>query len=160
MSWLSWKRALVVGAAALTLGGSALGVASAQQPANPTPPNQQNRDDQFVAALASKLGLGVDQVRQAVNEVRTQLRATGQGQRGAAGQGQAGVGFKDVLEIGYQLRQELPNRSLADVARAHNVDPSKVADALKAEASTWIDQLMTRTFTPGQRRGPGQGANP
>jgi transposase-like protein len=42
-----------------------------------------------------------------------------------------------------QLRQELPGKSLADVARAHSVDPSTVANALKAQAGTRLDQAVT-----------------
>ena len=42
-----------------------------------------------------------------------------------------------------QLRQELPGKSLTDVARAHNVDPARVATALKNEANTRIDQAVT-----------------
>ena len=41
-----------------------------------------------------------------------------------------------------QLRQELPGKSLADVAKAHNVDPSAVASALKTEASSHLDQAV------------------
>jgi hypothetical protein len=39
-----------------------------------------------------------------------------------------------------QLRQELPGKSLADVAKAHNVDPTAVANAIKADATARIDR--------------------
>jgi len=42
-----------------------------------------------------------------------------------------------------QLTQELPGKSLADVATAHNKDPQTVAAALKAAANTRIDQAVS-----------------
>ena len=41
-----------------------------------------------------------------------------------------------------QLRTELPGKSLADVAKAHNADPSKVKAALVAQAQTRIDDAV------------------
>src|SRR5205823_2310825 len=41
-----------------------------------------------------------------------------------------------------QLRQELPGKSLADVAKAHNVDAKKVSDAIKADLNAHIDQAV------------------
>jgi hypothetical protein len=41
-----------------------------------------------------------------------------------------------------QLRQELPGKTLADVARAHNVNPTVVADALKAERKAAVDKMV------------------
>ncbi|HVG96027.1 MAG TPA: hypothetical protein VNK05_03960, partial [Chloroflexota bacterium] len=38
-----------------------------------------------------------------------------------------------------QLRQELAGKTLADVARAHNVDPAVVAQAMKDDANRRID---------------------
>lgn len=43
-----------------------------------------------------------------------------------------------------QLRTELgTDKSVADVAKAHGVDPQKVIDALVADATTHIDQAVT-----------------
>src|SRR5947199_366586 len=42
-----------------------------------------------------------------------------------------------------QLRQEWPGKSLSDVATAHNVAPTKVADALKAAETARIDQAVS-----------------
>jgi hypothetical protein len=50
-----------------------------------------------------------------------------------------------------QLRQELPGKSLADVAKAHNVDPKKVADAIKAELTTRIDQAVANNRLSADR---------
>ncbi|NDF95843.1 MAG: hypothetical protein EB107_08425, partial [Proteobacteria bacterium] len=41
-----------------------------------------------------------------------------------------------------QLRTELPGKSLTDVAKAHNADPSKVKAALVAQAQTRIDDAV------------------
>jgi hypothetical protein len=41
-----------------------------------------------------------------------------------------------------QLRHELFGKSLSDVATAHHVDPSKVADAMKADAAVRVDQAV------------------
>jgi len=56
-----------------------------------------------------------------------------------------------------QLRQELAGKSLADVARAHNVDPAKVEGALDAEANSRIGQAMTQPMParPGGGRSSG-----
>ena len=50
-----------------------------------------------------------------------------------------------------QLRQELPGKSLADVAKAHNVDPKKVADRLKADAKSRIDQAVASGRVPADQ---------
>jgi hypothetical protein len=42
-----------------------------------------------------------------------------------------------------QLRQQLPGKSMADVARANNVDPNTVANALKTEANRRIDEAVS-----------------
>jgi hypothetical protein len=42
-----------------------------------------------------------------------------------------------------QLRQELPGKSLAQVASAHNKNPSDVATALKNAANQQIDQAVS-----------------
>ncbi len=79
-----------------------------------------------------------------------------------------------------QLQHELFGKSLSDVATAHNVDPGKVAAAMKADAAARIDQavrtrrlhadlverakqeanaridhLMTQRFGPPRPGGPG-----
>ncbi len=52
-----------------------------------------------------------------------------------------------------QLMQELPGKSLADVARAHNVDPSVLATALKAQADSRIDQMINTPMPERPERG-------
>jgi hypothetical protein len=154
--------------AAVVLGGAAFGVAAAQTPTPATPtrpagaaqvaPDQ--REEQFLTALASKLGVTVDRLRQAVDETRQSLGLPDRGgfggpgghggpggPGGPGGFGRGGPSFTAAAQaMGIsvdQLRQELPGKTLADVARAHNVDPNAVASALKTAAASRIDQDVT-----------------
>jgi hypothetical protein len=165
------KRGLAALGTAAVLGAGALGIAHAQQTPTPKPPaagtpqaqaQPGDRMEQFLSTLASKLGVSTDKLRQAIQETRSQLGyGPGFGFGGPHGRhgpgfgfggphGRHGFGFGGSLDtaasaIGIsvdQLRQELPGKSLADVARAHNVDPSKVATALKNEAAARIDQAV------------------
>jgi len=169
------KRAVAVlalGGATVVLGGMAAGTVSAQQtptPAqSPTPrqgvtgtqgADRQAQQDNFLAALAAKLNVTVDQLKQAMQQTRQELGIPERGQGGPGrpggqggpaaqqGRGGPGVGLEAAARsIGIdanQLRQELAGKSLADVARAHGIDPSTVASALKTEATTRIDQAVT-----------------
>ena len=149
----------------------ALGIAYAQQTPTPTPrgtgaPPQPGKPDprmqQFLDKVASKLGVSSDRLKQAIEDARKETGFPGPGPfgrpggpRGPGGPGRigrpgfppGGPGFLDTaaktIGIGAdQLRQELPGKSLADVAKAHNVDAKKVADALKADAAAQIDQTV------------------
>jgi len=152
------KRGLAALGTAAVLGAGALGIAHAQQTPTPKPPaagtpqaqaQPGDRMEQFLSTLASKLGVSTDKLRQAIQETRSQL-GYGPGFGSGGPHGRHGFGFGGSLDtaasaIGIsvdQLRQELPGKSLADVARAHNVDPSKVATALKNEAAARIDQAV------------------
>jgi hypothetical protein len=81
----------------------------------------------------------------------------GPGGPGAPGRGPGGSGFPfglGVVQQGLdtaagaigipadQLRNELPGKSLAQVAQAHNVQPSAVVTALQNAAHTRIDQAV------------------
>ena len=50
-----------------------------------------------------------------------------------------------------QLFQELPGKTLTDVARAQNVDPTVVANALKTQASQRIDQAASAGRIPADQ---------
>ena len=178
MSSTRIKRSLAALGIAAALGGTAVGVAGAQQPpGTPTPtrppgasatapasgqtPDQ--RYQQFLDTLASKLGVTADRLRQAIAETNQSLglpdRGLGgfghPGGRGFGGRGFGGASLDAAAQaIGIttdQLRQELPGRSLADVARAHNVDPNRVAAALKADAAARIDQAVAAGRLPADR---------
>jgi hypothetical protein len=154
-----WRRAVAVvalGGATLALGGVAAERAAAQQTPQPTAPGAggQARHEQFLAAVAAKLNVTPERLRQAMDEARQELglpeRSAKPGGPGGPGGGPGRGGFGMGLEAAAQalgisvdqLRQELPGKSLADVARAHNVDPTTVANALKSEATARIDQAL------------------
>ena len=172
MTLTSLKQSLVAGVAALTLVGASLGVAAAQQaptaspgPATTAPagprqgaPGQQQadrqqREQQFVAALAARMGIPADRLQQAMDQTRTDLgiqersgpnggdRRQGGGPNGGQRIGGGLDAAAQALGISTdQLRQELQGTTLAQVAQAHNVDPTTVANALKAAANARIDQ--------------------
>ena len=126
----------------------------------------QQRYDQFLSTLAGKLGVTVDKLKQALGDTQKELGLPDHrigpfggprpGPGGHGGPGGPGVpGFaRDLLGLGLdtaaqaigitpeQLRQELPGKTLTDVAKAHNVDPAKVATALKSAASARTDQAV------------------
>ncbi|MGH2352592.1 MAG: hypothetical protein ACRDJN_13360 [Chloroflexota bacterium] len=162
------KRTILAGTTALALGGIVAGVAAAQQGPTPTPTrppaagaqatpqgtpqgSPQQRLQQFWDLVASKLGVTPDRLRQAMAEARTELGIP-EGVRGhrPGGFGHRGPSVRYSLDVAAQtmgigetqLRQELTGTSLAAVARAHNVDPARVADAMKADANTRIDQAV------------------
>ena len=166
MTNIAVKRSLVALGAAVVLGGGAFGVVAAQT-ATPTRPAQTQgtpaagqpaqREEQFLTALAGKLGVTVDKLKQAIADARKDLGlpdgGPGFGFGGPGGPGHHGPGgpggpvsfdvaAKTIGITADQLRQELPGKSLSDVAKAHNVDATKVADALKADAATRIDQAV------------------
>ena len=158
MKLTSMKRTMVAGVAALTLVGTSLGVVAAQQA--PTAPGQpapgQQRDDrqqhqqQFIAALAARLGITPEQLQQAMDQTRTDLGVPERGPNGSGGprgggEQRMGGGLDAAAQaLGVsvdQLRQELAgDQTLTQVAQAHNVDPTTVANALKQAANTRIDQ--------------------
>jgi|SRR5581483_2220330 len=122
----------------------------------------------FDQALASQLGITTDRLHQAMSAARTQAGMTGRSAQagGANHAGQAGhrpgpggrrpggTPFMGPLSpvaqaIGIttdQLRQELPGKSLAQVAQAHGKNPSDVAAALKTAADQRIDDMMNHVF--------------
>jgi hypothetical protein len=146
------KRALAALGIAGVLGAGGVGVAAAQTPTpvRPagTPVAPAQRQEQFLTSLASKLGVTVDALKQALTETRQSL---GMGDRGGfggpGGPRRGGISLEAAaraLNISQdQLRQELSGKTLSDVARAHNVDPATVANALKAAAATQIDGAVT-----------------
>jgi hypothetical protein len=162
----SMRRGLAAGGALLVLGGSAVGIASAQtQPANPTPPGQPGRNNgnngyqAFIDALAKRLGITSDALQTAIGQARADAGLPtgpagrglpfGPGPGGRPG-GPRGFAFLDLntaaQAIGIppaQLRIELRGKSLSDVAAAHQKAPGDVATALKNAAHARIDQAVT-----------------
>jgi transposase-like protein len=175
------KRAIAIGAfgaTTLVLGGAVAHVVDAQQTPAASPPvtaqatappapgaGAQDRHEQFLAAVAGKLNVSPDQLRQGIQQARQELglpqRPGGPGggpagaPSGGPGHGRFGMGLgaaAQAMNLSVdQLRQELPGKSLADVARAHNVDPATVANALKADATAHIDQAVSAGRIPAYR---------
>ena len=147
----STRRVLVAVCAVLVLGGLAVGVAAAQ--ATPIPTGQgQNGYQAFVDALARRLNISSANLQQAISQARTDagLPANGQGfpfPGGGRGGPRGGAELTTAAQaIGIsadQLRQELPGKSLAQVAQAHGKNPTDVANALKNAAHQRIDQAVT-----------------
>jgi hypothetical protein len=167
MHVLSIKRAILVGGAALVLGGAAIGVAGAQHApstgttepaANPATTAQatqpHTRQQRFLEALAAKLGVTPDRLKQAITEARAEVglpaHRTGLPYPGAVRPRvrairahELGVAAQAMSISVQQLRQALPGKSLADVAREHGVEPNAVADAMKADAHARIDRAVS-----------------
>jgi hypothetical protein len=190
----TFKRALIAAGAALVVGGAAVGVAVAQTATpSPTSPSAQatptrppqgtpgtnsqrpgaQRLQQYLDALARRLGVTTDRLRQAMDEARAEVgvptpgpgrsgRPGGPGGPGAPGR-PGGPGFRGFGRASFdvaaqtigvtpqQLRQELAGKSLADVARAHNVDPARVTQALRDDANKHIDEAAAAGRIPADR---------
>jgi len=152
---------MLAGTTVLVLAGSAVGIASAQTTPTPTPNavGQQRPDAQaFLDALAKRLNITSAALQTAIGQARTDVGLPadgggfpfGPGGHGPGGPG-GGRGFGGDLTtaaqaIGItadQLRQELPGKSLAQVAQAHGKSATDVANALKTAANQRIDQDVT-----------------
>jgi hypothetical protein len=161
-SFFSLKRGLAAGGAVLLLGGSAIGIASAQTAPTASPTTGaaagQAHFQAFVDALAKRLGISSATLQTAISEARTDAGLPagggfGPGRGGPHGPGGPGGphGFGRNLDaaaqaIGIpatQLQQELPGKTLSAVATAHGKHPADVATALKNAAHTRIDQSVT-----------------
>jgi hypothetical protein len=160
------RRALVAGAAVLVLAGSAVGIAAAQATPTPAPgsgSSQQARPtyEQFLDALARRLNTSTANLQTAIGQARTDLGlpadgrgfgpGLGHGGRGGPG-GRGGADLSVAAQaIGItadQLRQELPGRSLAQVAQTHGKTANDVATALKNAANQRIDEQVTAGRIP------------
>jgi hypothetical protein len=179
MSFVTLKRALIAGGTAAILGGAAIGVAFAQQTPTPTKSPgagataqagaRNAREQQFLEALAKRLNTTTDKLKQAIQDARKDAGLHDHGGLGGfGGPGRPGgpgfgpgpggvlgpaseVAARTIGITADQLRQELPGKSLADVAKAHNVDPTKVADAIKAELTARIDQAVANNRLSADR---------
>jgi hypothetical protein len=163
------KKALVAGVAVIALVAGAFGVAAAQ--AQPAPNGQtqtQNPRDAYLAALAKRLNVSVDQLKQVIQGARQDAGLPAPGTprpnsntnpgarvgRGVPG-GRfpaGGAAFGGVLRLEADaiaklfnestdaLRQELPGNTLADLAKNHNVKVDDVTNTIVQTANQQIDQ--------------------
>src|SRR5579872_3566375 len=148
----TFRRLAVAGAAVLVLGGAAVGIAAAQTQPATTPSGQQTGYQKFITALASKLGISPATLQSDIADARQSagLPAKGHGFPGPGGRGPRGgfgLDFNAAAQaIGItpqQLRQELPGKSLAQVAQAHGKTADDVSTALKNAANQRIDQAVS-----------------
>ncbi len=159
--FFSARRSLAAGAAVLVLGGSAVGIASAQTAPTSTPaassaPGRGQPPPQyqaFIDALAKRLGITSTALQTAIGQARTDAGLPAGGGfgfgHGPGGPGRGGPGRNldaAATAIGIpaaQLRQELAGKTLTQVAQAHGKNPADVATALKNAAHQRIDQDVT-----------------
>jgi hypothetical protein len=166
------RAVLAAGGAALvgcaTLGVISLGVANAQ--ASPPAPltlstagdatfvtmdaeQLKQQQDKFINTLAARLGVSSDKLQQALKDTQQEVGPVpllGGIPKDAIGIQGKTISISSPLApaakaIGIsedQLRQELAGTSLTDVAKAHNVDPQKVASAIKTARETDLDQAV------------------
>jgi len=172
------KRALLAGAAVLVLGGAAVGIAAAQtQPSTPT----QNPREKYLEALANRLDITTDQLKQAVTGARQDLGIPDRPQRprrpnpnatpgprgfrgfpgpGIPGRGPAVGAFlgKELQAVATlfkttpdALRAELPGATLAELATKHGVGTPDVVNTIVKTASEQFDQAAQSGRIPADR---------
>jgi hypothetical protein len=166
------RAVLTAGGAALvgcaTLGAITLGVANAQS--TPTlmstvstagnatyvsldSAQLKEQRDRFMNTLAARLGVASDRLQQALKDTEKEVGPVplliGDGKPALGVQGAAISITSDLAPaagaIGIsedQLKRELAGKSLTDVARAHTVDPQKVASAVKTVRTADLDQAV------------------
>ncbi len=162
----SVKKLIVAGGALVVLGVAAVSVTVVQAQATPTPnTQQQNFRERYEQALASRLKVTVDQLRQAMQDARKDVGLPDPGTRPAPGfrPGPGGrPGFGRVpFERGFggflgkeadavaglfkedraALLNELNGKTLAEVAAAHQVQTQTVVDTIVKTANDQIDQM-------------------
>jgi hypothetical protein len=123
----------------------------------------KQQQDKFINTLAAKLGVSSDKLQQALKDTQQEVGPVPllMGPPGAAGAiGKQGFTISITSDVSTaakvlgisedQLRKELDGKSLTDVAKAHNVDPRKVASAIKAAREAELDQAVQANKMPAQ----------
>jgi hypothetical protein len=171
----SLRPLLAAGGVLLVVGIAAVGVSVAQAQSTPTPnTQQQNLRDRYTQALANRLHVSVDQLKQAVQDARKDVglpdaaarpARPGPGPRPGVGRPpfERGVGFRGLL--GQQvdalvtllktdratLLAEVPGKTLAEVAQNHGVTTQAVVDTITKTANDQIDRLAQARNLPADR---------
>jgi hypothetical protein len=162
------KRILAVGGALVVLGGAAVSAVQAQ----PTP-NAQRQDlrDRYEQALANRLHVTVDQLKQAIADARTDVGLPDPAARPAPGPRPGPRGFPGFPGFGARgflgqeadavatlfkedrsaLLAEVPGKTLAEVASAHGVAPQDVVNTITGPINTRIDQMAQTRNIPADR---------
>jgi hypothetical protein len=172
------RRVALAGGAALVLGGAAFGAVAAQ-PQGPallpalssapgdedmlhftqmSPEQHAERHDAWLKLVAGKLGVTAEKLKQAMEEASKEVGIP----PGHMVAPFPAAGFRIQIDPGFgvaaralnitedQLRKEWQGKSLADVAKEHNVDPRVVADALKAQRAAELDKAVAEGNLPAQ----------
>jgi hypothetical protein len=166
------RRAALAGGAAVVLTAAAAHAVFAQQTAgaqdaqnvpSPVPPDRQDtlfymngpgadinqRRNDWINAVARKLGVSTDKLQQAITEADKDIGPMPVAVGAMPGTFQLAVqspfaSAAKALNIDeQQLRKEqAAGKSLNDIARAHNMDPRVVADALIAQRKAELDNAV------------------
>src|SRR5688572_18576520 len=174
---MSIRTFLAVGGAAVVLGAAALGAATmVQAQATPTPaptstPGQQqqqrqNTQDRYLQALATRLNVTVDRLREAMQQARQDAGipdrpATpfdGHGRGGFPGRGPLGFPGQQNQALATlfnitpeQLRTELPGKTIAEVAQAHGKTAQDAINTIVTTSNQQIDQMATQRNLSAER---------
>lgn len=153
------RRSIIGGALAIAVAGvgalaSTSGSASAQVIPTPVPGATATADaarhEAVLAAFAAKLGLPVESVRAAMQSARASV-APANGVNHAVAYGALEAAAKAIGITEEQLDAELPGKSLAQVAQAHNVDVAVVKAAMIANASARVDANVAAGKTTAEK---------
>jgi hypothetical protein len=178
------RRSVLAGSAAVALTAAAAHAALAQQAAagpeadevaasttdaqdvvffaNADAPDLDKRRDDWLNAVAGKLGVSKDRLEEAINAA---TKDVGPPPPILAPFGKIGTGVPGAFSLRVespfasaaralnitddQLREEqAAGKSLADIAKAHNVDPRVVADVLKAQRKSELDKAVSDGVMP------------
>jgi hypothetical protein len=136
------RGALAVGGAAILLSAT-IGLTQAQSAPAATPSHQQHQA--IVDLAAGKLGLTSDELSSALKQARKDLgQNQAKPQIGKLVRAELTLAAKTIgLPDAKALRKELAGSTLNAVAQKHNVQPSTVAAALKADVDAKIQALVT-----------------
>jgi hypothetical protein len=170
---MSIKKIIAIGGAAVLLGVTAVGASLVQAQATPTPSptQQQHPGERYLAALAARLNVSVDQLRQAMQGARQDVGLPDKpsGVPGGHRGGGPGFGFGGRGPLGAimgqqlqslatlfnvtpdQLRQELPGKTLAEVAQAHGKSAQDVINVIVTTSNQQIDQMAQQRNLPADR---------
>jgi hypothetical protein len=173
----SIKKVIAAGGVLVVLGVAALGVTVVQAQSTPTPApgtQQQSLRDRYAQALANRLHVTVDQLKQAMQDARQDVGLPAPGQRPGPGARPGGPGFgfgrapfargfgaflgkeADAVaslfgEDRAALIRELPGKTLEEVAKTHNVPTQTVVDTITKTANDQIDQMAQNRNIPADR---------
>jgi hypothetical protein len=149
------------------LGVAAIGVTvvQAQTAPSPSPNAQQSVRDRYIQALAGRLHVTVDQLKQAMADARKDAGLADPATKPAGGEGR-GHGFAggrrflgaeaDAVaglfkEDRTALYNELQGKTLAEVAAAHGVATQDVANTIVTTADAQIDRMAQAKNLPADQ---------